>query len=82
MQATIENVRRQLEANSDEKTRKNGKRFFKEAVHMYGMKTTVVTSIAKHAFTEIKALPKEEIFAMCEELWRSGYMEEGFIACA
>ncbi len=82
MEEIIENVRRQLRENGDEKARENGQRFFKEAVRMYGMKTTVATNIAKQAFAAIKSRPKEEIFSMCEELWRSGYMEEGFIACA
>lgn len=82
MQNIVNEVRRQLQENTDEKARESGQRFFKEAVTMYGMKTTVATAIAKETFTRLKGRPKEEIFALCEDLWISGYMEESFIACA
>lgn len=26
-------------------------------------------------------MPKQEVFLLCEELWKSNYMEESFIAC-
>jgi Predicted DNA alkylation repair enzyme len=29
----------------------------------------------------VKDLPKDEILALCEEFWKSGYMEESFVAC-
>ena len=41
----LNEVRRQLRENADEKARKSGQRFFKEPVRMYGMKTTVALSI-------------------------------------
>ncbi len=65
---------------ADEKTLASGQRFFKEEVKMYGVKTPEVGRIGKLAFRSIKHLPKAEIFALCEELWRSGYAEEGTIA--
>ena len=37
--------------------------------------------IAKQALVRLKSRPKGDIFALCEELWRSRYMEESFIAC-
>ena len=30
---------------------------------------------------EVLALDKNEAFALCEELWHSGFLEESFIAC-
>ena len=45
------------------------------------MKTADVSKIGKECFKEIKGQSKTEIFSLCEELWKSGYMEEGFIAC-
>ncbi|MFP4061077.1 MAG: DNA alkylation repair protein [Bacteroidota bacterium] len=77
----ITQIRRQLEQNSDEKIKIQGERFFREDVKMYGFKTVEVTRIGKNYFREIKFEPKEKIFSLCEELWQSGYMEEGFIAC-
>lgn len=81
MQAVIESVRKQLIENADERTKEGGKRFFKEEINLYGVKTATVTKIAKQAFKLIEAGSKEEILDVCEELWKSGIMEESFIAC-
>lgn len=74
-------IRPELQENADEATRLSAQRFFKEAVQFYGVKSAVVGRISKASFKEIKDLGKAEIFRICDELWRSGYMEEGFIAC-
>ncbi len=81
MEAIITKIREALIANADEKTRKQSEYFFKEKITVYGIKSATVQKIAKDIFTEIKDLPKAEIFAMCEKLWQSGYMEESFVAC-
>ena len=81
MQNILDDVRRLLHEHADETAQKNGQRFFKEPVTMYGMKTTIVTGIAKQAFARLKGSSKNEIFTLCEDLWSSGYMEESFIAC-
>ena len=74
-------LRAELKQCADPVTKKSGERFFKEDVKLYGIKTATVTAIARKYFKEIKNLPKEEIFDLCEELWRSGYMEEAGVAC-
>jgi 3-methyladenine DNA glycosylase AlkD len=43
------------------------------------MKTATVTALAKKYWKEVKNRPKPEVFALCEELYRSGYLEESFI---
>lgn len=77
----IEQVRKELADNVDEATKESGKRFFKEEVKLYGVKTSIVSAISKQAFRSIKELYKKEIFNLCEQLWMSGIMEEAFIAC-
>lgn len=77
----ITEVRQTLGDNADEKTLASGSHYFKEEVKMYGVKTTEVSKIGKLAFKKIKNHSKQEIFELCEELWRSGYSEEGYIAC-
>jgi 3-methyladenine DNA glycosylase AlkD len=77
----IEEIRQQLKINSDEKTRDSGQGFFKESVRLYGVKTAIVNEIGKEYYKTIEDKSKTEIFNLCEELWRSGYMEESFIAC-
>jgi 3-methyladenine DNA glycosylase AlkD len=81
MNQVIENIREELKKNSDPKLKESGQRYFKEEVKMYGMKTKTGSEISKKYFKQVKDLKKEEIFDMCEELWKSGYMEESFIAC-
>ncbi len=63
------------------KKRESGKRVFKEEINLYGVKTAIVTKIAKQAFKSIERGSKEGILDLCEELWKSGLMEESFIAC-
>ena len=81
MSNIIEQVRQELINNSDATTKESGKRFFKEEVRFYGVKTMTVSKISKEAFKSIKKLSKKEIFDLCEQLWLSGMMEESFIAC-
>ena len=73
-------IREELEANMDEKDKAGSQRFFKKEVKAYGVKTGKLHEIAKRHWSEIKLLSKEEIFAVCEELFRSDYMEEAFVA--
>lgn len=81
MSNIINKIRQELKQNSDEKTKKTGQNFFKEKIKLYGVKTAIVSKIGKEYFKTIKDKKKTEIFDLCEELWRSGYMEESFIAC-
>jgi 3-methyladenine DNA glycosylase AlkD len=81
MDKIIESVRIALRANSDEKTKKAGERFFKEEVHLYGLKAKDVVSIGKQFFNEIEDKSKTNVFRLCEELWKSNMIEESFIAC-
>jgi 3-methyladenine DNA glycosylase AlkD len=77
----LEEIRQQLIRNVDPKTRETGQHFFKEKVMLYGVKTADVNRIGKETYKAVKDKNKAEIFAVCEELWRSGWMEESFIAC-
>jgi 3-methyladenine DNA glycosylase AlkD len=80
MHLIVAEIREELEAGADEKTRNSAQRFFKESVKGYGVKTVVVRKIAKKHWSEVKLFGKEKIFALCEELFMSDYMEEAFVA--
>jgi len=79
MHLIIAKIREEVEASEDEKTKKSLQRFFKEEVTGYGVKTAVVRKIAKRHWSEVKLFSKEKIFALCEELFRSDYMEEALV---
>lgn len=76
----VTRIREDLVLSVDEKTKANGSRFFKEEVRYYGVKSAFVGKIAQNYFNEIKSEDKKEIFALCEELFRSDYCEEAYIA--
>lgn len=77
----LEKVRRELREASDERTREQGLRYFREEVKLYGIKTKTVTDIARVNYAIISQAGKDEILAMCDSLWRSGMIEESFVAC-
>ncbi|QYZ78741.1 DNA alkylation repair protein [Methanofollis formosanus] len=79
MDPVIAQIREELQEQADPEIRKNSRRFFKEEIVCYGLKTSAVHAIAKKYWKEVKTRDKAEIFALCEELYRSGYMEEAFI---
>jgi 3-methyladenine DNA glycosylase AlkD len=79
MDLLIARIRKELESQSDPELQKTSRRFFKEDIRCYGMKTASVIAITKRYWKEVKDRPKAEIFALCEELYQSGYMEESFI---
>ena len=79
MNNLLSQIRADLKAATDQKTQQSFQRFFKEQVKYYGVKTETVGKIAKKYWPQVKALDKQAIFALCEELFRSGYTEEAFI---
>jgi 3-methyladenine DNA glycosylase AlkD len=81
MNNIIEKVRTELISKSDETVKKSGERFFKEDVIMYGLKSSQVIRISKESFKTLPDKSKSTIFLLCEEFWKSGVMEESFIAC-
>jgi 3-methyladenine DNA glycosylase AlkD len=78
--AILTNIRKALKQNSDEKVRESFKRFFRESVRFYGVKSAVVAKIAREHFSEIKNSDKKTKFALIGELLKAGYFEESMIA--
>jgi len=80
MDPLIIRMRTDLEQSADPDLRASSQRFFREEIRCYGMKTKTANAIAKTYWKEVKDLPKKDVYALCEELFASGYMEESFIA--
>ncbi|MDR2361971.1 MAG: DNA alkylation repair protein [Prevotellaceae bacterium] len=74
-------IREALNAHADAHTAASIQRLFKEEVKTCGIPTPVVRNIARAHFRMIRDTPKADIFALCEVLWQSGYMEEITVAC-
>jgi len=79
MDPVIAAIRRDLKDNIDPKTRANFPRFFKGEILYYGVKVPTVVRIAKKYWKEVQVRDKQEIFSLCEELYKSGYCEEAFV---
>lgn len=77
----VSQIRQELKQQSDPQIQASGKKFFKEEVKSYGIITAKVSQIAKKYKKQVLALDKSQIFALCEEMWQSGYLQESFIAC-
>ena len=73
-------LRADLRANADEKSIANYQRYFKETVKFYGLSMSAANKIAVNYWKEIKSLSKPEIFALCEDLFKSDYSEEAAVA--
>ena len=76
----LNDIRRELVCNVDEKYRENSVRFFREDIKNYGVRTPVVRQIAKKYFKEVRCLDKGEVFVLCRSLFGSLYNEEATIA--
>jgi len=74
-------LRQELKKLSTPHVQESAHRFFKEPVKFYGVSSPIVQKIAKEKFQEIKNLDKRTLFWLCEELFKSDYSEEAFIAC-
>jgi len=77
----IASIREELKQNIDPMTAASGKRFFREKVTLYGVKTAIVGKIAKRYFQTLKVRDNQDVFALCEVLFQSDYNEEAWIAC-
>jgi len=76
----VPHIRTQLKKNSDAKTRASFQRFFKQTVLCHGVKSETVGKISKENYTHVSSLSKKELYSVAEDLFKSGYCEESWIA--
>lgn len=68
-----------IKENSSQKQKENAERYFKGVIPFYGLKNPEANQIAKAIYRKYK-LPKEEVFGLAEDLFKSKYFEEKQIA--
>ena len=85
MNDIISRLRQELQVNATPEKQSSGKKLFKEneRVKLHGLNFSIVTKIGKKYLAEIREakLNKEEVYALCDELWQSGYLEEIVVSC-
>lgn len=80
MSLIIGKIRHELVVEADEENRKRLQHFFKDETTLYGVKTAAVRKIASRHWSGVKLFSKAQIFSLCEELFKSDYTEEAFVA--
>jgi 3-methyladenine DNA glycosylase AlkD len=81
MDPLIVKIRQRLIDGSDEAIKKSSESFFREGVKIYGLRNAAVHTMSSELYKELPDKSKSAVFRLCEELWKSGYIEESFIAC-
>ena len=79
-QNIIKKIKSDLNKNIDQKYKKGAENYFKEKIKVYGVRSPITRKIAQKYFP--KDLDKKQIFALCEQLLKTGYMENSLIALA
>jgi 3-methyladenine DNA glycosylase AlkD len=74
-------TRARLKAAADPEFASGVRRFFKEPVKPYGVRTPQVREFARLAYRELKQWPVAERDRFVTELWKSGMLEEGVLVC-
>jgi 3-methyladenine DNA glycosylase AlkD len=76
----ISKISAELAQLADEGTIHNSQSFFKERVTYHGVRTALVNQAARRFYLDIKHLSKDEILDLAEELLKTDYNEEAYIA--
>jgi 3-methyladenine DNA glycosylase AlkD len=80
MHFSVNSIRAELIKHSDQKNSESAQYFFKEPIDCYGLKAVQMHAIVKEYVKKLKSEPKEVIFSLCEELFKSAMFEETIIA--
>ena len=81
MKTLLNTLRSELTAKANPVWKAGAEKYFKEPVKFYGLSNSMARKIGSGYFRQIKGHSKNEILALCEELMKSGLMEETIIAC-
>ena len=77
----VESIRAGLAERIDLDYREGCRNFFKEAVDPWGVRSADLKQIEALAYKQLRLLSTEERYAVFEELWRGGKLEEGAMVC-
>ena len=78
-------IRQEISANLNDISsiprRNSTERFFKHEIKCYGVSNPDSQKIGREYILRLKKQTKENVWDLCEELFRSEYLEESLIAC-
>jgi len=76
----IKKVRKELNRYIDREYRNGAKKYFKEGIRLYGVRSHHVRKISASYFSDVRGKNKQEIFHLCEKFLKSDMSEERTIA--
>lgn len=82
MHSIIKDLKAELKKLSNKSFAISQQRFFKEKLKFYGVRSSDIAKVSREHFLKIKNFHKEQVFNLCEELFRSQIWEESQIACS
>jgi 3-methyladenine DNA glycosylase AlkD len=77
----VKATRKQLKAAAEPGFAAQARWFFKEPVDPYGVRSPQIQEIERMVYRELKGWPGPQRDRFINELWKSGKLEEGVIAC-
>lgn len=80
MNPIVQQIRKDLLSCVDTAYKKNTTTFFKEPIQSLGVRKPIASRIGRAYYKQIKQLPKNDFFSVCESLLQRGTMEEIAIA--
>lgn len=80
MHPVLHELRAELKTHAEARLIASAKRFFKEPILAYGVKTATTRKTGRAFYPKVKHLSKDDLFNLIEDLWKSGIIEESFIA--
>jgi len=80
-EALLSEIRTRLAARIDPVYKQGAGRFFQHEVRVHGVRQRDLVPIEQFVYREIKDWPAAQRNRLCEELWKSGTLEEGAIVC-
>lgn len=78
--ATLARIRGELSALAEPQFRASIQRFFREPVDAWGVRTPAVRRLASAVFREVRQWPPAQRNRLCNDLWKSGKLEEAGVA--
>jgi len=82
MEHFLNRIHDELWAKNDPKHRDQLVWFFKEqTINPIGVRSKDMNRVTACFWKEIKGWSKEQIWALCEGLWKTGILEDGHLAC-
>ncbi len=77
----LQSTRDRLKAEADPDFAAQLRWFFREPVNPYGVRSPQIREVDRFVYRELKLWPVEERDWFVTELWKSGKLEEGVVAC-